>query len=104
MTKLAGFGRLDLMLDRPAQSDSELTLKRTLQRRVIVETPDSVADPLLALRHDVGPFGTLLYTGHDWADRDLSRRSMELMTSEVWPRVVSETVSKTVSETVPGTQ
>ena len=87
MTKLAGFGRLDLMLDHPDQPDSELSLKRTLQRLVIAGTPESVADQLLALRHDVGPFGTLLYTGHDWADGDLSRRSMELMANEVWPRL-----------------
>jgi len=89
MTKLAGFGGLGLMLDDPEQSVAELTLKRTLQRLVIAGTPESVANQLLALRHDVGPFGTLLYTGHDWADEDLSRRSMELMANEVWPRVVN---------------
>ena len=44
---------------------------------------------VMALREDIGPFGTLLYTGHDWADGDLSRRSMELMANEVWPRVVA---------------
>ena len=70
------------------QPESELSLKRTLQRLVIVGTADSVADQLLALREDVGPFGTLLYTGHDWADVELSHRSMELMANEVWPRVV----------------
>jgi alkanesulfonate monooxygenase SsuD/methylene tetrahydromethanopterin reductase-like flavin-dependent oxidoreductase (luciferase family) len=91
MTKLAGFGGLDLMLDEPEQPNSELTLERTLRRLVIAGTPESVADQLLALRHDVGPFGTLLYTGHDWADGHLSRRSMELMADEVWPRVVGET-------------
>jgi alkanesulfonate monooxygenase SsuD/methylene tetrahydromethanopterin reductase-like flavin-dependent oxidoreductase (luciferase family) len=88
MTKLARFGGLDLMRDHPEQPDSELTLKRTLERLVIAGTPESVADQLLALRRVVGPFGTLLYTGHDWADHDLSRRSMELMANEVWPRVV----------------
>ncbi len=85
MTKLASFGALGLMLDNPDQSESELTLERTLQRLVIAGTPDSVADQILALQDDVGVFGTLLYTGHDWADVDLSRRSMELMAKEVWP-------------------
>ena len=87
MTKLARFGGLGLTLDDPAQPGSELSLERTLQRLVIAGTPESVADQILALREDVGPFGTLLYTGHDWADEDLSRRSMELMANEVWPRL-----------------
>jgi hypothetical protein len=48
-------------------------------------------DQATALRDDVGPFGTLLYTGHDWADAALSRRSMELMTNEVWLRLEAVT-------------
>lgn len=95
MTKLAGFGGLPLMLDNPEQSETELTLKRTLQRLVIAGTPESVADQLLALRREVGQFGTLLYTGHDWASGDLSRRSMELMANEVWPRVLAQMDAET---------
>jgi len=41
----------------------------------------------MALRDEVGAFGTLLYTGHDWADPALARRSMELMANEVLPRI-----------------
>ena len=40
-----------------------------------------------AFRELVGPFGTLLYAGHDWVDEPLARRSMELMAEEVMPRV-----------------
>ena len=54
---------------------------------VIAGTPGQVADRILAFRERVGPFGTLLYTGHDWLDAGLARRSMELMAHEVWPRV-----------------
>lgn len=50
-------------------------------------TPQSVAEQILAFRKEVGPFGTLLYTGHDWADPALARRSMELMATEVLPRI-----------------
>lgn len=53
----------------------------------IVGTPQSVADQILAFRREVGPFGTLLYTGHDWEDPALARRSMELMATEVLPRL-----------------
>ena len=87
MIKLASFGALGLMLDDSDQLESELTLERTLQSLVIAGTPDSVADKFLALQDDVGAFGKLLYTGHEWADVDLSRRSMELMAKEVWPRL-----------------
>jgi hypothetical protein len=42
---------------------------------------------VLASRRRLGPFGILLYTGHDRADPLLARRSMELMAHEFWPRV-----------------
>ena len=58
-----------------------------LKRRVIAGTVDGVVEQILHLRKTVGPFGTLLYTGHDWMDPALARRSMELMAEEVMPRV-----------------
>lgn len=86
-TKLAKAGALDVMRDYPGQSDSELSVQRCTERLVIAGTPDSVAEQILALRNQVGAFGALLYTGHDWIDPLLSRRSMELMAHEVWPRI-----------------
>ena len=50
-------------------------------------TPESVADQLLAFQEDVGTFGTLLYAGKDWRDRELGRRSMILMAEQVLPRI-----------------
>ena len=86
-TKLAKAGALDVMRDFPDQPDSELSTKRCIERLVIAGTPQSVADQILAFRNEVGAFGTLLYTGHDWTDPALARRSMELMANEVWPRI-----------------
>jgi alkanesulfonate monooxygenase SsuD/methylene tetrahydromethanopterin reductase-like flavin-dependent oxidoreductase (luciferase family) len=86
-TKLAKAGALDVMRDYPGQPDSELTARRCVERLVIAGTPEDVADRILALRNEVGAFGTLLYTGHDWADPALARRSMELMANEVLPRI-----------------
>ena len=88
-TKLAQAGALHLMRDYPEQSDRELSIARCLERLVFAGTPASVADQILAFRNEVGAFGTLLYTGHDWAEAVLARRSMELMAKEVWPRLVS---------------
>jgi alkanesulfonate monooxygenase SsuD/methylene tetrahydromethanopterin reductase-like flavin-dependent oxidoreductase (luciferase family) len=85
MTKL---GRI------PARSSQDTTppapatdIPNLLQRRVIAGTVDQVVEKILDLRNTVGPFGTLLYTGHDWTDPSLARRSMELMATEVMPRV-----------------
>lgn len=86
-TKLAKAGALDVMRDYPGQPDADLSVKRCVERLVIAGTPAGVADQILELRDRVGAFGTLLYTGHDWADPALARRSMELMANEVWPRV-----------------
>ena len=46
-----------------------------------------MVDQILAYREEIGDFGTLLYAGHDWTDKDLARRSMVLMAEEVMPRV-----------------
>jgi alkanesulfonate monooxygenase SsuD/methylene tetrahydromethanopterin reductase-like flavin-dependent oxidoreductase (luciferase family) len=86
-TKLAKAGALDVMRDFSGQPDSELSTRRCLERLVIAGTPQSVADRILEFRNEVGAFGTLLYTGHDWTDPALARRSMELAANEVWPRI-----------------
>jgi len=87
-TKLGKGGLLSVMLDHPGQPDAELQLQRCTERLVIAGAPQSVADQIVAFREKVGAFGTLLYTGHDWVDPALARRSMELMAHEVWPRVM----------------
>jgi len=86
-TKLAKAGALDVMRDYPGQPDSELSTRRCVERLVIAGTPQTVADRIFALRNEVGAFGTLLYTGHDWIDPALARRSMELMANEVLPQI-----------------
>src|SRR5215218_8193584 len=42
---------------------------------------------------EVGAFGTLLYAGKDWRDRELARRSMVLMAETVIPAVSAATRS-----------
>lgn len=86
-TKLAKGNALDVMRDFPGQPDSQLSTRRCLERLVIAGTAKSVAERILELRDEVGAFGTLLYTGHGWADAALARRSMELVANEVLPRI-----------------
>jgi alkanesulfonate monooxygenase SsuD/methylene tetrahydromethanopterin reductase-like flavin-dependent oxidoreductase (luciferase family) len=87
VTKLKKNGRANLFKDDPAMSDDDVTLDYVLDRLVIWGTPDKVADDVLALREEVGPFGTLVYAGHDWADVPLARRSKVLMAEQVLPRI-----------------
>jgi len=44
-------------------------------------------DEILKFREQVGDFGELVYAGMDWVDAKLAKRSMELMATEVMPRV-----------------
>jgi alkanesulfonate monooxygenase SsuD/methylene tetrahydromethanopterin reductase-like flavin-dependent oxidoreductase (luciferase family) len=71
------------------EDDSAVTLERLLNELVICGTPAKVADEILRLRETAGPFGEIVYAGMDWVDPKLARRSMELMATEVMPRLVS---------------
>jgi alkanesulfonate monooxygenase SsuD/methylene tetrahydromethanopterin reductase-like flavin-dependent oxidoreductase (luciferase family) len=87
MTKLIGNGRPELFKHDRALPDSAVTLDYVMDSLVIHGSVNRVVDQLLAFRERVGDFGTLLYAGHDWVDPALGRRSMELMATEVIPRI-----------------
>jgi alkanesulfonate monooxygenase SsuD/methylene tetrahydromethanopterin reductase-like flavin-dependent oxidoreductase (luciferase family) len=86
-SKLKAAGRANLFKTYRDQPDEELDLATIVEQLVIYGTPDEVAEQILAFREDVGEFGTLLYAGHDWMDKTLARRSMELMAEKVMPTV-----------------
>jgi len=87
MAKLAGGGRLGLFGAYPDQPEEEITVQQSLDTQVIAGSVDSVVDQIMAFREEIGPFGKLVYTGLDWADEKLGKRSMELMADQVLPRV-----------------
>ena len=87
MTKLMTRGRHGLFATYPDQPEEEVTLEQSLRTQVIAGTVDDVVDQILAMRELIGPFGTIVYTGADWADEALGRRSMELMAEQVMPRL-----------------
>jgi alkanesulfonate monooxygenase SsuD/methylene tetrahydromethanopterin reductase-like flavin-dependent oxidoreductase (luciferase family) len=86
-TKLARNGRIELFKTRRDQPDDEVTLDMICDKLIIYGTPESVADQLLAFQQEVGQFGTFLYAGKDWKDRELGRQSMILMAEKVMPRI-----------------
>jgi len=87
MRKLTWGGRGNLFKPDPNMPDSAITLDFVLKECVIAGTVESVVDQILALREFTGPFGRLMYACHDWIDPALGKRSMELMATEVMPRV-----------------
>lgn len=87
MTKFARIGRLGVFKDRVDQPDTDITLDYVLDNLVIKGTVNSVVEQILAMREITGDFGEIVYAGMDWVDPALARRSMELMATEVMPRV-----------------
>jgi alkanesulfonate monooxygenase SsuD/methylene tetrahydromethanopterin reductase-like flavin-dependent oxidoreductase (luciferase family) len=87
LSKLKRGGRIELFKTRRDQPDDEVTLESICERLIIFGTPESVVDQVLAFQDEVGTFGTLLYAGKDWKDRELGRQSMILMAEKVMPRI-----------------
>lgn len=71
----------------PSVPDSAVTDDYLNSQMLISGTVNEVVDRLAAFREQVGPFGRLLYCGHDWADPAAMRRSMELMAEKVLPQL-----------------
>src|SRR3954469_3106200 len=69
------------------EDDSAVTVERLLEELVICGTPGSVADQIMKLRQQAGPFGEIVYAGMDWVDPELAKRSMVLMAEKVMPRI-----------------
>jgi hypothetical protein len=85
VTKLLKNGRAELFKTQRDMPDEAVTLDFVTDKLVIWGSPGKVVDELLAFREEVGDFGTLLYAGKDWLDRDLGRRSMVLLAEKVLP-------------------
>ena len=67
--------------------DDAVTLEMVCEKLIIHGSPRKVADEVCTFREEIGDFGTLLYAGMDWQDRDRARASMILMAEKVLPLV-----------------
>lgn len=65
----------------------QLTHKAVRDACVVYGSPETVAEKLLALREQIGDFGTVVYAAHDWVDKARMKNSMRLMAEEVMPRI-----------------
>ena len=66
---------------------SKLTHEMLRDACVISGSPETVSEAILNLMNEIGDFGTILYAAHDWTDKNMMIRSMELFANEVMPRV-----------------
>ncbi len=87
LTKMKRAGRANLFKPAKDAPDESVTLDGVLDQLVIAGSVNQVVEALLAFRETVGDFGTLLYCGVDWVDRELASRSLELMAEKVMPAV-----------------
>jgi alkanesulfonate monooxygenase SsuD/methylene tetrahydromethanopterin reductase-like flavin-dependent oxidoreductase (luciferase family) len=87
MAKFFKSGRTSIFKEDQAQPDHTITLDYVADRLIWHGTVDRIVDHILSLRDEIGDFGELVYAGMDWLDPVLARRSMELMATEVMPRV-----------------
>ena len=81
----ADFGAL--LKDDPTMPDEAITTEYMLDAMVVAGSPRTVTEKLVAFREEVGDFGTLIATAHDWDDEVRWRRSMRLLADEVVPHL-----------------
>lgn len=79
-----------IMKSGPEMADEDVTPDYACDAFAIAGDPDSVAKQILALREEVGPFGTILMTATDCLNethKAALRDSMRAMAEEVMPRL-----------------
>ena len=85
---LGAFGFNDFIKADPGHHNEQLSPEYQAEHNWIIGSPDTVVQKLEKIYADVGGFGHLLQFGFDYADRpELWQRSMELIGTEVAPRV-----------------
>jgi alkanesulfonate monooxygenase SsuD/methylene tetrahydromethanopterin reductase-like flavin-dependent oxidoreductase (luciferase family) len=81
--KLKRRGALGVFKTRRDQPDDKVTLDDVCEQLIIHGSPQRGAGQVLALREQTGAFGTLLYAGMGWKDRELGRKTMILLAEKV---------------------
>jgi len=79
-----------IMKSGPEMSDDDLTPEWACNEFIIAGNPETVAEQILALREEVGPFGTIMMTATDCLDAGHKKKivqSMRMMVEDVMPRV-----------------
>jgi alkanesulfonate monooxygenase SsuD/methylene tetrahydromethanopterin reductase-like flavin-dependent oxidoreductase (luciferase family) len=93
---LSRVGLLTSLKPRADMTDDEATVEVITEASVIYGSPKTFLDKLVALREEIGPFGTLLMTGLDWSGPNggWERESMRLLAQEVLPKFRQHVTAK----------
>ena len=86
---LSGAKMLHIMKHDPEVPDEEVTPEYLVKNLCIVGDAKSCVDQLEGLWETTGGFDTLLMIAHDWDDRPLWERSIDLLAKEVVPKLPS---------------
>jgi alkanesulfonate monooxygenase SsuD/methylene tetrahydromethanopterin reductase-like flavin-dependent oxidoreductase (luciferase family) len=82
------FGALPFLKHDPSVPDSDVTIEYLARTSWLIGSPETVARRIEELYRQVGGFGVLLALGFDYLDQpDAWRRSLELLQTEVAPRL-----------------
>lgn len=84
------FSKADMKAPFVVERDDDperLTHEAMRDRLVIRGTAKSVAEQILSLREEIGHFGTLMATAHDWTDPPRMKASLRRLAEEVMPEV-----------------
>ena len=71
----------------PEDDPNQVTPRDMVNNFVIRGNAETVTSQLIDFYKQVGGFGTILMTAHDWIDKAKMKRSMELMATRVLPAV-----------------
>ena len=85
---MKAFNLLKVLKATPDTPDEAVTIQSCLDLMVMSGSPKTVLDKLVAFVDDIGgPMGTLLMTQKDWDKPAVHKRSMELLATEVMPKL-----------------
>jgi alkanesulfonate monooxygenase SsuD/methylene tetrahydromethanopterin reductase-like flavin-dependent oxidoreductase (luciferase family) len=80
-------GRLQQLKIDPNMPDRDVTPEYLVDNIWIVGGPDEVEAKLRKLHHDVGGFGVLVTTGHEWNPKEVWRNSHEMIAKQILPKL-----------------
>src|SRR5207247_745643 len=87
-----------LPLPAPEEADIDAQIKAITEIGfAVIGTPEMAVAQIQRLRDQSGGFGSFLFMAHDWADREATLHSCELVAREVMPAFQGSAVSTTTA-------
>jgi alkanesulfonate monooxygenase SsuD/methylene tetrahydromethanopterin reductase-like flavin-dependent oxidoreductase (luciferase family) len=85
---LSNFGFLDYLKHDPDVADSDVTAEYCAKHNWLIGSPETVAEKIAAIHHDLGGFGSMLVFGFDYSETPgVWQESLRRIMQEVSPRL-----------------